>query len=343
MKVPLMRQPMPLLCSFIVPVLLLISLPRSCAADLPLIDFQRDIVPVFAARCLKCHGPQDAKNEFRIDDQETVMGFIEPGDVEASSLWTDYLRSVDEDMQMPPVNHGGPLSASELALICVWIAEGAAWPEGSLVSLEPATASAEPEVAAVVRPTSLLGRVWAFQGYLHPATVHFPIALLLVGGLFVVVGWKFPDVGNSVALVCLFLGTASSIAATAMGWSFADRQGYGSWNQIDMDSEIFWHRWSAIILTTVAIITSLSAFIAMRRNEERNSKFWKIGLLAIAAMVGAVGHQGGELTYGKTFYQEAFDSLLGTETPPPETKIDPATTASIESKPPAIIESVAGQ
>lgn len=343
MKVLLMCQRMPLLCSFIAPVLFLIAVPQAGAADLPLIDFQRDIVPVFAARCLECHGPKDAKNDFRIDDQETVMGFIEPGDVEASSLWTDYLRNADEDMQMPPASHGGPLPASELALICVWIAEGADWPEGSVVSLEPATASAEPEATATARPSSLLGRIWAFQGYLHPATVHFPIALLLVGGLFVVVSWKFPEVGNSVALVCLFLGTASSIAATAMGWSFADRQGYGSWDRIDMDSEIFWHRWSAIIVTTVAIITSLSAFIAMRRHGEQNSKFWKIGLLAIAAMVGAVGHQGGELTYGKTFYQEAFQKLLGTEPSDAETKIDPATTASIESKSPASIESVAGE
>jgi hypothetical protein len=145
-----------------------------------------------------------------------------------------------------------------------------------------------------------------------------------------VVGWKYPEVGNNVALACLFLGTASAIAATAMGWSFADRQGYGRWDRIDMDSEIFWHRWSAVIVTLAAIATSAVAFLAIRRKHKRLDTFWKVGLLAIAAMVGAVGHQGGELTYGKTFYQEAFDQLFGTDNPEPAVKLDPATTASID-------------
>jgi len=119
--------------------------------------------------------------------------------------------------------------------------------------------------------------------------------------------------GNSVSLVCLFLGTASAIAASVMGWSFAVRQGYGGWDQIDTDSEIFWHRWSAVIVTTAAILTSIIALMALRKTSKSLSTIWKLGLLAVAAMVGAVGHQGGELTYGKTFYQDAFNELFGVD------------------------------
>lgn len=278
------------------------------------VSFQRDIAPILLQRCIECHGPKDPKNDFRVDDADSFLSFIEAGDISASALWTDYLRTEDEDMLMPPKSHGGPLSASELALISVWVQEGAIWPSGAKVESNAVAAASIPKPAA---PMSLIGRLWAFQGYLHPATVHFPVALLLVGGAFVVVSWRYPILGQNVALVCLFLGTLSSIAASMMGWAFAVRRGYGAWDRIDTDSEIFWHRWSAIIVTTVAIVTSGFALRWLRNRNHRTGQAWKVGLLALAMMVGAVGHQGGELTYGKTFYKEAFDVLFGTEAAKP--------------------------
>ena len=94
-----------------------------------LVQFGRDIAPILQDRCLECHGPEDAKNDFRVDDRDLMLDYIEPEDVEYSTLYTDYLTIEDEDMLMPPKSHGGPLSASDLALIRVWIEEGAYWPE----------------------------------------------------------------------------------------------------------------------------------------------------------------------------------------------------------------------
>lgn len=280
---------------------------------LAVVDFQRDIAPLLATRCLECHGANDAKNDFRVDEKEQLLDLIEPGDANASLLWTDYLRSADSEMQMPPASQGGSLPSSELALFSVWISEGANWPDGAVVALPTAIVAAVPDTAPDVAPASLLSRVWAFQGFFHPATVHFPVALLLVGGLFVVVSFKYPELGQNVALVCLFLGTISAIAASMMGWSFAARQGYGRWDRFDLDSEIFWHRWSALIVTFMAIATSLFALAWLRNGNLKLAKYWKVGLLAIAAMVGAVGHQGGELTYGKAHYQDAFNALFGND------------------------------
>lgn len=338
-----MRQRVPLagrwrfLSTFFVAVFAVLGLPRAAAqagaaqedavAQSGIIDFERNIAPLLATRCLECHGPKDAKNDFRVDDAESLMGYVEAGDLEASALWTEYLRSDDPDMLMPPASHGGPLSATELALIQVWIQEGAIWPSGAVV-----TDGTVPEARLpVLKPTSLFARVWAFQGYLHPATVHFPIALLLVGGAFVVVGWRYPVLGQNVSLVCLFLGTLSAIVASMMGWAFAPRRGYGDWDRFDMDSEIFWHRWSAVIVTTVAIATSAVALRWLQNQSPRLGKVWKGGLLAAAMMVGAVGHQGGELTYGEKFYQEAFDLLFGTSHELVEPKAAPETTAETEA------------
>ncbi len=287
-----------------------LCLAVTLAAEENVVDFGGQIAPLLATRCLKCHGPDDAKNDLRVDDRDSLLGYIEAGDASASSLWTDYLRTDDADLQMPPADHGGPLSAGELTLIKVWIDEGANWPADALVAM-PDNMNVAVVAAPVIAPQSLFGRVWAFQGYLHPATVHFPIALLLVGGMFVVIGWKYPALGQNVALVCLFIGTGSAIVASAMGWSFAVREGYGNWSRVDFDAEIFWHRWSAIVVTIASITTSLFALAWLRSGSAGLAKFWQIGLLAIAVMVGLVGHQGGELTYGKKFYQEAFNVLLG--------------------------------
>jgi len=276
-----------------------------------MVSFSRDIAPLFAAYCLECHRGTQAKGGFQVDQSDSVGDYIEAGDASASALLTEYMLSADPDMLMPPASHGGPLSASQLALVRVWIDEGADWPADAVVG------EGGGAVAVVApKPKTLAGRLWAFQGYFHPATVHFPIALLLVGGLFVVVSWRFPVLGNHVALSCLFIGTASSIVASAMGWAFAETRGYGAWDRFDVDSEIFWHRWSAILVTVLAILTSLIALIAILTGSDGCRKGWKLGLLVLAAMVGAVGHQGGELTYGALHYKQAFDLLLGESADP---------------------------
>ncbi|HBJ35877.1 MAG TPA: cytochrome C [Planctomycetaceae bacterium] len=292
------------------------------------VQFRRDIAPIFASRCLECHNAKNAKNDFRIDTPDSIVDYIEAGDSGASSLMTEYLLSEDPDMLMPPASHKGPLSPAELALVRVWIDEGADWPEGYVVRAAGVAAplDASGEVSSgdlATEPASLPARLWAFQGYFHPATVHFPIALLLVGGLFVVVGLKYPVLGDHVALSCLFIGTASSIVASAMGWAFAVQRGYGSWNRVDMDSEIFWHRWSAIIVTVLAIVISFVALAALSKGSERLRKVWKIGLLGLAAMVGAVGHQGGEMTYGALHYQQAFELIFGKAEAAVEAVVEP--------------------
>lgn len=291
-----------------------------------IVNFQRDIAPIFRTHCLECHGPDDAKNDFRVDQPDQVFDYVEADDADSSSLFTDYLTTDDDDMLMPPRSHGGPLQPAELALVRLWINEGADWPEDA--SIDGSVASFPVADVAIGKDLGLVGRVWAFQGFLHPATVHFPIALLLLGGIFVVLGWKWPAIGTQIPMACLLIGAASSIAATLMGWSFSVQQGYGSWNRFDFDAEIFWHRWSAVIVTAMSAVFAVIALLSLRHDRSRLTPVWKIGLLLVAGLVGAVGHQGGELTYGKDFYPKAFRILLGT----PEADPNAVSTASVKPR-----------
>lgn len=284
-----------------------------------IIDFVRDIVPILQTRCFKCHNEEEAKGDFRIDDPDSVFSYVEPEDLESSSLYFDYLLSDDPDTMMPPPKKGGPLLPHELSMIGVWIQEGANWPEGMTItaageSAESTESTGEAASEPVAEePRSLVDRVWTFQGFFHPATVHFPIALFLFGAFFVVLGWKWPALGKQIPLACLLLGAPTAIASTAMGWSLASEEGYASWMKIDMDSEIFWHRWSGVIVAVTSLVLAVIALLGIAKRSEKMGRIWKIGLLVIAGIVGAVGHQGGELKYGKDFYPRAFRILLGTD------------------------------
>lgn len=281
-----------------------------------LINFQRDIIPILKENCLSCHGAEDAKNDFRVDDHDIMMDFIEAGDSELSSLYTDYLTTDDPDMLMPPPSKGGPLSTNELALIRVWIDEGASWPDDA-VFLDGET---DQQISQPKQPEpetlDLQTRIWMAQGFLHPATVHFPIALLTVGGFFVILGWKWPSVGTQIPLASLLLGSLTAIISTLMGWAFAPEQGYGNnWASLDFDKEVDMHRWSAVVVCVASTTFAIIALLSLITKSKRLTKIWKSGLLLSAAMVGAVGHQGGEMSYGKDFYPRAIRILLGQPTP----------------------------
>ncbi|MGB7327390.1 MAG: c-type cytochrome domain-containing protein [Rubripirellula sp.] len=279
-----------------------------------LVQFGRDIAPLLRKHCLECHGPEDAKNDFRVDDREMMLDYLEPEDADSSTLYVDYLTIDDDDMLMPPRSHGGPLSASELALVKVWINEGADWPEDFMMDGSEVADSVD--AVAAPAPKSLFDRVWAAQGFLHPATVHFPIALLMFGAAFVVLGWKWPALGTQIPLACLLFGSVTAVSATLMGWSFATEQGYGSWNRFDaemMDREIFWHRWSGVIVSILSVGFAIVALLSLRGDRPKMNFVWKFGLLVCAAISGLVGHQGGEMSYGEDFYPKMFRTLLGTE------------------------------
>ncbi|MHC4995564.1 MAG: DUF2231 domain-containing protein, partial [Planctomycetota bacterium] len=176
--------------------------------------------------------------------------------------------------------------------------------------------AAEPARESVLSAQS----VWESIGVLHPAMVHFPVALLTVAAMFIVLGWVFKKISPDVVFYSLLFGALSSIVATALGWSFSPYEGYGVWNK-EFDSgnfetitsvAVFYHRWSGVLLTALACLAALLAIIArFKEGEPRKLNFWwKSMTLASALLVAIVGHQGGELVYGEEFYHEAIDLAL---------------------------------
>ncbi len=97
------------------------------------VDFQRNIRPVLADNCFKCHGPDEGarKSKLRLDlrDQALKGGrsgqpAIVPGRPDASELMRR-LQSSDETEMMPPPQTGKKLTPRQVELFRRWILAGA--------------------------------------------------------------------------------------------------------------------------------------------------------------------------------------------------------------------------
>jgi Protein of unknown function (DUF1549)/Protein of unknown function (DUF1553)/Planctomycete cytochrome C len=89
------------------------------------VDFQRDIRPILANHCFKCHGPAMQKSGVRLDSHDAALKrkAIVPGKVDASKLIE---RVLAEDAErMPPKDAGDRLKPAQIALLKKWIAQGA--------------------------------------------------------------------------------------------------------------------------------------------------------------------------------------------------------------------------
>jgi hypothetical protein len=99
------------------------------------IDFNRDIRPILADKCWKCHGPDAAakKIKLRLDSEDAATAdlgggrrAVVPGAVERSNL-ARRIAASDDAARMPPVDSGLSLSRAEIDLLLEWIKQGAKW------------------------------------------------------------------------------------------------------------------------------------------------------------------------------------------------------------------------
>lgn len=136
-------------------------------------------------------------------------------------------------------------------------------------------------------------------GRMHPAIVHFPIALVTVAA--VLESWQIlrrkPTL-NPATPVCLVLGALSAIAASAFGWLWESYEPNGK--NVDL------HQWIGIGATTATIIAVILLIRAARSSAVCTAL--RVFLFAGAAAVGATGYLGGDLVHGKNhLFKGLFD------------------------------------
>lgn len=117
---------------FVVPLLTLTILTSAAFAQpAKKIDYAKDVQPIFASACYKCHGEKRSESSFRLDRKADALKggdigkAILPGKASESPL-IRYVSGTDK-LKMPP--KGDRLTAEQVAILRSWIDQGADWPE----------------------------------------------------------------------------------------------------------------------------------------------------------------------------------------------------------------------
>ena len=96
------------------------------------INFANDIQPIFQKACVRCHGPEKQKGDYRLDVREAALKGGEsfaPNILVGKSESSPLVRFVAgaDDLVMPP--EGDRLTSDEIGLLRAWIDQGASWPD----------------------------------------------------------------------------------------------------------------------------------------------------------------------------------------------------------------------
>jgi uncharacterized membrane protein len=136
-------------------------------------------------------------------------------------------------------------------------------------------------------------------GKLHPLMLHFPLVLILLGAVaeFARRSGRAPRLAAAAGWL-LGLAAISAIIAAGTGWLLAAHEHIRS----DQRETLAWHRWLGVATAVVSCI----AWILSAKREAASSRrdTLRVALaLAAALLVLFVGYFGGELVWGRDWFQ----------------------------------------
>ena len=130
-------------------------------------------------------------------------------------------------------------------------------------------------------------------GRLHPAVVHFPLALIFVA---IFLEWirarnknQHPHTNESIDFILYFFAVSASVSA--LFGLFLFKEGAYSGNEIDL------HRWTGTAVSLLA-----AGILVLKRLPNQRYYYAMLALTAICLTVA--GHVGSEVTHGKGFVME---------------------------------------
>ncbi|HVR75316.1 MAG TPA: c-type cytochrome domain-containing protein [Planctomycetota bacterium] len=105
------------------------------------VDFTKHIEPILEKHCIKCHGAEKAKSDFRLVDREAALKggdggvAIIPGKSAESPLIL-FVAGLDEETLMPPPKNER-LTPEEISILRAWVDQGLKWPAKVVVAAKP--------------------------------------------------------------------------------------------------------------------------------------------------------------------------------------------------------------
>ena len=118
----------------------------------PLVQYEKEIKPLFKERCFACHGVLKQKGKLRLD----TVAFMHQRDVIKNGELLYRLESNDEDEKMLPEGHA--LSAKEIATVKNWLDAGAPAPENEKAESDPKNHWSFQRIADLDKPHFIKGK-----------------------------------------------------------------------------------------------------------------------------------------------------------------------------------------
>jgi len=130
------------------PALLLFAADRPVAELPPAasrpVDFVKDVQPILAEHCVRCHGADKERGGLRLDDRTAALRggnsgpLVKAGDAKASRL-LQVIGGLDAETKMPPGDKS--LSPEQVGLVRAWVEQGAKWPDAATTAAGPGKSS----------------------------------------------------------------------------------------------------------------------------------------------------------------------------------------------------------
>jgi plastocyanin/uncharacterized membrane protein len=147
-----------------------------------------------------------------------------------------------------------------------------------------------------------------FLGKLHPALVHFPIALLAVAALLEGIQIVRRRAGPSPATLPLaFLGAGAAVISSLLGFLLLGFEGMEG-GLVEL------HRWAGLSATAAA--AAAAPLLAIGRTRPPTLWVGRVGLVVGSMLVLGAGFLGGELVFGRNHLFSVFAEKPADPAPP---------------------------
>jgi len=251
---------------------------------------------IFEAKCLDCHGPElprpKGKFGYVLDLKRIAENpdYVERGKPEKSEIYKLVLNDEmpGEDANVPP------LTKDEKEIVRRWIESGA--PDAPQAAADR-TAAAPPVDTRPPRPFWMKALEWI--GRFHPASTHFPVALMLVAvvaeGL---AWWTRRESWLQTVRFLVILGAMGAVGTGVLGWVNAYFSSYSK----EPGALLWWHRWLGTGTAVWTIVCAVLIVVHECQEGSKERQRFRGALLLGAAMVGVSGFLGSALIYGLEHY-----------------------------------------
>src|SRR3954447_23652859 len=114
------------------------AVPPAATTSAP-VDFARDVQPILAQNCYKCHDGAHRKGGLQLDEKQKALAggddgpILTAGDPDKSKL-IHFVRGDDPKEVMPPKGKGERLKPEQVDVLVRWVKQGAVWPDGAVAT-----------------------------------------------------------------------------------------------------------------------------------------------------------------------------------------------------------------